>query len=173
MYMKKMLKASALILIIASITYYYKNQKIDKPEIDLKNNTLATTTPIIMGDNMFIAATQDADATILAKGDLNSDKLDDAIVVVTFCGASCSLTLNVVLNIDNKSTKILDNVTFDGYKSSSATKSDLSVVKIENGIITLIGKGLDCEEDCNEEKWNIEKTIQYKLEGDTIVKIIT
>ena len=169
--MKKLLKVSALILAVSAIAYYYINQKVDTPVV-IENNTLATTTPIVMGDNMFIAATQDADATILAKGDLNNDKLDDAIVAVAFCGASCSLTLNVVLNIDNRSTDILDNVFFDGYKSSSATKSDLSVVKIEDGIITLTGKGLDCGEDCTEEKWNVEKTIQYKLEGKKIVRIM-
>ena len=170
--MKKGIQITLAILIIGAIAYYYLDQKFD-PLPEFTESPLATTTKVVLGDNMFVAATQDADATILAKGDLNGDKFDDAIMAVAFCGASCSLSLEVILNVENRSTKALDNVNFDGYKSSSATKSDLSSVTIENGIITLTGKGLDCLEDCTEEKWNVEKTIEYKLEGDKIVRLTT
>jgi len=168
--MRKMIKVFIAVLVISAIAYYYMSMKVEEVPVE-ENNSLATTTQIVMGDNMFIAATQDADAKILAKGDLNNDTFEDAIVAVAFCGASCSLTLNVVLNIDNRSTETLDNVNFEGYKSSSATKSDVSAVTIEDGIISLTGKGLDCGEDCPEENWNIEKTLQYRLEGNKIVRL--
>ena len=169
--MKKIIQVTIAILIIGAIAYYYLNQKA-KPLPENKQTILATTTrPLTMGDNMFIAATTDADAQILARGDLNNDTFEDAIVAVAFCGASCSLTLNIVLNIENKATKTLDDVNFQGYKSSSATKSDVSLVTIKDGIITLTGKGLDCDDECTEEKWNIEKTIQYRLEKEKVVRI--
>ncbi len=168
--MKKGIQVTLALLIIGGIAYYYLHQKFTPPTPAVKT-VLATTTPVVLADNMFVAATQDADATILAKGDLNNDTYEDAIMAVVFCGASCSLSLEVILNIENRSTKPLDNISFDGYKSSSATKSDLSKVTIENGIVSLTGKGLDCIEDCTEEKWNVEKTIQYKLEGLKIVRL--
>ncbi|MBC7981737.1 hypothetical protein H7X65_01520 [Candidatus Parcubacteria bacterium] len=168
--MKKIIKVIIAIVIIGGIAYYYLKQKVDMP-VAAPVTPLATTTPVSIGDNMFIAATEDADATILAKGDLNNDTYVDAIVAVAFCGASCSLSLEVVLNTDNRSARAVDNITFEGYKSSSATKSDLSSVSIENGIISLTGKGLDCDDDCSDEKWTIVKTIQYKLEGSKIVRV--
>ncbi len=168
--MKKAIQITLAVLIIGGIAYYYLKQRFDPTPV-FTETELATSTKVVLGDNMFVAATQDADATILAKGDLNGDKFDDAVMAVAFCGASCSLSLEVILNVENRSTRALDNVSFDGYKSSSATKSDLDSVAIENGIITLTGKGLDCEEDCTEDKWNIVKTIQYRLEGDTIVRL--
>lgn len=168
--MKKGIQITLAILVIGAIAYYYLEQKFE-PLPEFTPTPLATSTKVVLGDNMFIAATQDADATILAKGDLNNDTFEDAIMAVVFCGASCSLSLEVILNVENRSTRALDNVSFDGYKSSSATKSDLSAVTIENGVITLTGKGLDCLEDCTEEKWNVEKTIQYRLESDKIVRL--
>ncbi len=170
--MKKGIQITLAILIIGGIAYYYLNKAFNPPT-PMEETILATTTPVILGDNMFIAATQDADANILAKGDLNNDTYEDAIMAVVFCGASCSLSLEVILNVENRSTQSLDNVSFDGYKSSSATKSDLSLVTIKDGVISLTGKGLDCGEDCTEQKWNIEKTIEYRLEGDKIVRIGT
>ncbi|MBC7981843.1 hypothetical protein H7X65_02085 [Candidatus Parcubacteria bacterium] len=170
--MKKVIQITVVILIIGGIAYYYLNQKVN-PAVLAVDKPFATTTKVVLNETMFVAATSDPDAVVLATGDLNNDTYEDAIMAVAFCGASCSLSLEVVLNIENRSTKSLDNVSFDGYKSSSATKSDLKSVKIENGIITLVGKGLDCEEDCTEGKWNVEKTIQYKLEGAKIIRIGT
>lgn len=168
--MKKVIQVTVAILIIGGIAYYYLNQQA-KPLPVITETPLATSTKVVLNENMFIAATTDADATILATGDLNNDTYPDAVVAVAFCGASCSLSLEVVLNTENKSAKALDNTTFDGYKSSSATKSDLREVTIENGIISLTGKGLDCDDDCSDEKWAVEKTIQYRLEGEKIVRV--
>lgn len=168
--MKKAVKILLVILVIGAIAYYYLEQKFE-PLPEFTPTPLATSTKVVLGDNMFIAATQDPEAKILAKGDLNGDTFEDAVLAVVFCGASCSVSLEVILNIENRSTRPLDNVFFDGYKSSSATKSELSSVTIKDGIITLTGNGLDCLEDCTEEKWNVEKTIQYKLEGDKIMRL--
>lgn len=121
------------------------------------------------------------DLDILARGDVNGDGYEDILVEYLSCGASCSVILQIVLNQgDNKATLLKDEnypETFSpAYESSSAAKSEVTSASIENGIISITGRGLLCTPPnsgsvCTEENWNILKTATYKFDGSNLVQI--
>ncbi len=138
-------------------------------ENSVATSSLKTEASNSLPDEVFIKASLDPTGKVVARGDINGDVYEDAVVKVSTCGASCSTNLMVVLNNKNIDTDVLD-VSFDpGFKSSSAAKSDVTNVSIKNGIISLTGYGLDCgnpnqEADiCTQEKWSVVKTIKFKL----------
>lgn len=136
-------------------------------------------------DTSFRLAVGDPNAKILAKGDVNGDGYEDAVVEEIHCGASCSISLQVVLNQRNINAKLLEDKNYPdtfspAYVSSSAAKSEVTSISIKNGVISLTGKGLACsssnaewnsEEYCTEEKWNVVKTVTYKFDGVNIVQL--
>ncbi len=142
---------------------------------DKKGNLIPTKniTDNKLSDDAFTKALLDTGGKVIARGDVNGDGYEDAITKVSTCGASCATDLNIVINNKNINAKVLD-VSFDpGFKSSSATKSDVTNISIKDGIISLAGYGLDCggnlnqESDiCTQEKWSIVKTIKFKLKSN-------
>ncbi len=163
---------AVLILIIIAGTYYIFHLKNAQEELPAEN---ATTTVQVaepgLTDEQLIGVTEDDEGKVLARGDLNGDKFEDAIVAETFCGASCSVGLAVILNHENKSAKLVENTHFDGYTAGTALQTDIQEVTIENGIISITGKGLDCGLDCVEERWNEVKTLKYQLHGNEIIQL--
>lgn len=171
--MKNPIKILIIILILAISGGLYFHS-INKTEI-MSNENKATTSVKVLSSSLtdaeFIKSSADPEGKVLVRGDMNGDKYEDAIVAETFCGASCTINLAIVLNQDNKMTKLIDNTHFDGYLSGTALKSDVSSISIENGIITLTGRGLDCGENCTEDKWNVIKKLQYELIENDIVRL--
>lgn len=161
-----------LILIILAGGFYIYTIKKDK------NND--TFTPIVsnskeknknLSDEDFTKISEDTEAKVLARGDINKDGFEDAIIAETFCGASCSVNLAVVLNQENKKAVIAKDNIFEGYTTGTALQSDVQDIKIENGNILITGKGLDCGYTCTEEEWNIVKTLKYEFIDNNIVRL--
>lgn len=150
---------SLLIILIGGGLYLYS----EKTSKEIVSNKLS--------DEVILKAVSDPKGKIMARGDVNGDGFEDAIVQGISCGASCAVFLEVVLNNKNIDAQLL-NVSFEpGFKSSSAAKSQLTNVSIVDEVISLTGYGLDCggnsgldSDVCTEENWNIIRTINYKLD---------
>ena len=127
-------------------------------------------------DEAFVKVTSDSKGKVLAKGDINGDGYEDAIVQEVVCGASCSVNLAVVFSDENSNVKLFKPTKYanfePSYRGSSAVKSEVTNVSISNGIISLTGKGLDCGKVCDEAHWNVVKTVNYKFNGQDIVQLI-
>lgn len=123
------------------------------------------------------------DIKVLARGDINQDNFEDAIVIAYSCGAGCTYSLNVVLNNNNQSVnaKYMD---FDGVEGSPAAfKSLLSEISINDGIISITGSLLDCKREseativdatCETSENNqalYYKTIQYRFDGTKMMRL--
>ncbi len=126
-----------------------------------------------MPDSFFTkAATNDPQAKVLARGDLNGDGYEDAIVQEVTCGASCRVDAIIVLNKKNIRVKRLDGVDyFAGFVADGALKTELTHVMIKNGIITLVGKGFEnLSRQGDPTSWGengLEKA-QYRLIGNKV-----
>lgn len=163
---------SILVLIILGGSFYiYKINKDNHTEpfipIVSKNPQVNKS----LTDEQFTKTSEDPEAKVLARGDINGDGFEDAIVAETFCGASCSVNLAVVLNQENKKTIVIENNRFEGYTAGTALQSDVQEITIENGTISLTGRGLDCGYTCSEETWNVVKTLKYELIDNNIVRL--
>jgi hypothetical protein len=174
-------------------SYIYINQSSNTPVATTSYssvNTQATSStqnqPSTLNSNnltdaQFIAAgSDDPQAKVVARGDINGDGYEDAIVQEVHCGASCSIGLQVVFNDHNSSAKLFHSTKYEtfepAYMSSSAAKSEITNISIKNGIISLTGMGLACttpgtEEACTQEKWNVVRTVTYKFNGTDIVQL--
>jgi hypothetical protein len=164
---------TVLILIILGGSFYIYKIKKDgntEPFVPIVSTNLPNKNKSLT-DKEFTKTSEDPEAKILARGDLNNDGFEDAIVAETFCGASCSVNLAVILNKDNKTTSAVENNRFEGYTAGTALQSDVQEIKIEGGTISITGRGLDCGYTCNEEKWNVIKTLRYELIEDNITRI--
>jgi len=183
-----------ILLVIGGGVYYYFSQN---KSTDIVNNgvdtvatssdaTVSSTTPVIknktsLSDSQFISAVSGTtdNSKVLARGDINQDGYEDAIVQQMSCGASCSFNLQVVLNISNQSTQVLKPQTgyaqFEpAYVGSSASKSEITSVTIKDGVISLTGKGLACGFQniyCQDEEWHKIRTVSYKFDGTKIIQI--
>jgi hypothetical protein len=149
-------------------------------------SSVATTTEVksvnknTLPDSEYLRVIDNPNVKILAKGDIDLDGTEDAILADIQCGASCGTSLLVVFN-KNGRPQLLTGPTASfapAFYGSSAAKSAVSDITIKNGIITLTGLGLDCmnsgsnEGDyCTEEKWNILKSVTYKFDGKDIVQL--
>lgn len=169
------------ILIIGGGIYIYSQKNKTQDVVNVENSNLSSTTvsKVISNNNnltdeVFIKeATTDYNGKVVARGDVNGDGYEDAIVQGVTCGASCSINLYVVLNNKNTNTQLaVLGDGFTGYMPSSAVKSQLTNVTIQDGTISLTGYGLDCGGDlssdsniCTQEKWNVLKTIKFKLDS--------
>lgn len=170
-----------ILIIVGLGIYTYSDKKTSEEVVNTQVEVATTTKPTSLSDDAFKSVLEDPEAKILAKGDINGDGFEDAVLSEMYCGASCSTSLQAVLNENNKTAKLLKNKnnydTFSpAYVGSSAAKSSVSEVKIENGIISLTGIGLQCtpagsEEACTEEKWSVVKTVTYKFDGTNIVQL--
>ncbi len=150
-------------------------------DVEEKNNGLSLT------DAQFTSViVDDPQAKVLARGDVNMDGFEDAIVQEVHCGASCSISLQVVLNMQNKTAKLLKDKNYPdtfapAFVGSSAAKSQVDNISIDaKGIISLTGNGLDClhftlkddeDDPCTQEKWSIRRTATYKFDGKNIVQL--
>ncbi len=114
------------------------------------------------------------DGKIMAKGDINGDGFEDAIVEEVHCGASCGIGLHIILNKGNKDTYAIVGkyASFEPlYRGSSAWKTALTSITIENGLIYLTGYGFDDTEiDTPESK--VIRTLKFKLEGSETVHVL-
>lgn len=163
---------TALILITLGASFYaYQIKKYNTAEnfipIVSNNNNEDKT----LADEEFTKISEDSEARVLARGDINKDGFEDAITAETFCGASCSINLAVVLNQDNKKAVLMENAIFEGYTAGTAMKSDISEISINNGDVFITGKGLDCGYNCTEEEWEIVKTLKYEFIDNNIARI--
>ncbi len=143
---------------------------------------MATTTNIksesknTLPDSAFLKdfIKDDDRAEVVARGDVNGDGYEDAIVRYFYCaGASCTVDLSLVFNLNNKSTEILMNSSFEpAYRASSAIKSNVTNITIKDGIISLTGTALECPDSiCDEAHRKIVRTVTYKYDGRSIVQI--
>ncbi|MES2623539.1 MAG: hypothetical protein V4576_04005 [Patescibacteria group bacterium] len=76
------------------------------------------------------------DIVLTAKGDLNNDGFEDAIVQELWCAASCGKTFVAILNVGGK-TKAFDvtppDITLAGYKQFSINEID-----IQDGVVGIL-----------------------------------
>lgn len=167
----KILIAVLILIILGGSFYIYKIKKDKTAEPFIPITSPNPTQSKSLTDEQFTKTSEDPEAKVLARGDINKDGFEDAIVAETFCGASCSVNLAVILNQDNKTTKSVENNYFEGYTAGTAMQSDIEKITIENGIISITGKGLDCGYTCTEEKWDIMKTLKYEFIDNNIVRL--
>ncbi len=98
-------------------------------------------------------------ANIRARGDVNGDGYEDALVVINVCGGSCGNYPTIILN--NKDGTAYLVASFPGYITGGAGQHSFSTASIKNGIISMtIGSAGS----------NLA-TKQYRLEGNTIVEV--
>ena len=175
MYMKNKQKGFIVPIIIGIIAliivgggiYFYSNQK-NKVVSPISNEIVSTSTPIntenlktnSLTDAQFVKAVGDPEAKVVARGDINRDGYEDAIIEQMSCGASCGFSLQVAFNLNNTSVKLLKAQKgyqqFEpAYVGSSAIKSSVTNISIKNGIISLTGKGLRF----SIEEWIVSKRI--------------
>lgn len=172
--MKNLLKIFITILtliILGGSFYFYQIKKDNNTETFIPITSPDSSQNTTLTDEEFTKISEDPEAKILTRGDINKDGFEDAIIAETFCGASCSINLAIVLNQNNQKTVFLENAVFEGYTSGTALKSDINEISINNGDILITGKGLDCGYNCTEENWNIVKTLKYEFIENTIVRI--
>jgi hypothetical protein len=166
----KILIAVLILIILGGSFYIYKIKQGNnaEPFVPIVSNSTENKT---LTDEQFIKISEDPEAKVLARGDINKDGFEDAIVAETFCGASCSVNLAVVLNQDNKKTKLVEEGRFEGYTAGTALQSDVQEITIVDGTISITGRGLDCGYTCTEENWDIIKTLKYELIDNNIVRL--
>lgn len=131
----------------------------------------AKTSP---SDTFFTKASTDIQAKVLARGDLNNDKYEDAIVQEVSCGISCGVDIIIVLNERNKTARRLKGEDyFETYNSSGAGKTQLQRVEIKDGIISLIGKGfLDPnQENPYDVDFEIVTKTTYRLKKNKVIRL--
>jgi hypothetical protein len=153
------------------------------PEASTTTATSSISKKETLLDAQFIKAVDEdvTKAKVIARGDINNDGYEDAIVQDMQCGASCAVTLDAVLNIKNTHAKIVasknDSPSFTpAFVGSSAFKSEITTIAITNGVIFLIGHGLACGNEatdaiCTEEEWHKLTTVTYRYDGSQIVQI--
>ncbi len=168
--MKILITILVFIILVGSF-YIYKMKKDGNTEPFIPIVSKNPQGNKSLTDEQFTNISEDPEAKVLARGDINKDGFEDAIVAETFCGASCSVNLAVVLNQENKKTMIIENNRFEGYTAGTALQSDVQEVTIENGTISITGRGLDCDYTCSEEIWNVIKTLKYELIDNNIVRL--
>ena len=183
------------IIIIGGGIYLYSAQKphtdVSIAQLDTQSTTSDSTisntiTPTTnsnsktLSDAQFMSAVGKDATKVRARGDINGDGYEDAIVEEIHCGASCGVGLDVVFNINNSSAKLFKPTQYanfePAYRGSSAVKSNVTSITIKNGIISFTGYGLACtnpntEEICTNEMWHTLKTVTYKFDGTNIVQI--
>lgn len=171
--MKNSMKILITILILIILGGAYYIYTIKKDDISPISPSVSTTPSETKGlsDEEFIKKSEDPEAKVLVKGDINGDKFEDVILAETFCGASCSVNLAVILNEENKTARRIENSYFEGYTAGTAMQSDVQKITIENRTISLTGRGLDCGYTCTEEKWDVVKTLRYELINDEIIRL--
>ena len=183
-----------ILLVIGGGVYFYSKQNeeivvedVNATSTDVQNtSSVATTTEVkavnsnILPDSEYLRVIDNPNVKILAKGDIDLDGTEDAILSDIQCGASCGTSLLVVFNKNGK-PELLTGPTANfapAFYGSSAAKSAIPNITIKNGIITLTGQGLDCMNNdgsdfdhCTEEKWNIRKSVTYKFDGKKVVQL--
>lgn len=177
--------------VIGGEVYVYSTQKsyIDVPiaHVDTTSNTSSSTTsntvtPTIssnktgLSDAVFLAAVGANATKVRARGDINGDGYEDAIVEEIHCGAGCSLDLEIVFNQKNTSAKLFNPPQYanfePSYRGSSAIKSNVTDITIKNGIISFTGTALECPDSiCDEAHRNTVRTVTYKFDGTKIVQL--
>lgn len=179
--MKNSQKGNTTFLVLAAILlasgigfYFYNKQKTT--DVVVMDDMIATTTEAkILPDSEFLKVIDDEQGKVLARGDIDLDGTEDAIALDVQCGASCGVSLIVILNKNGK-PEILhgDKSAFEpAFYGSSALKSDVPNITIKEGVISLTGKGLDCAPgpECNDQTWNIVKIVKYKYENGKIIQL--
>ncbi len=107
--------------------------------------------------------------SIEAKGDINSDGYEDAVISRFYCGASCGNNLDVVINDRNGSAHKLD-VQFPNWISSGAGQTGLKNMSINNGMISVTANGFEGDDRSNNEGGQTA-TRNYRLVGDKIISV--
>lgn len=177
---KRFISIIVTLVVMGGALYLHSTQKTSVDVADTQAGMKGTTTSNLP-DAFFKLAAKNPNSKVLAKGDVNSDGYEDAVIQETYCGASCSVSLQVILNEKNTTAKLLKDKNYPdtfspAFQASSAVKSEVTNVSIKNGVISLTGKGLACtapnsDEICTEEKWNVVKTATYKFDGLDIVQL--
>jgi hypothetical protein len=144
--------ALLLLVVIGACIVFYKRES--ETLVSPSSVTLSLT------DDQFISVTNDPLGKVIARGDINMDGYEDAIVQKIHCGASCSVGLDVVLNNKNVNAEIALSDAFQPeYNPGGAAKSELINTRIEDGFIYLTGYGLDC--GCTEEEWKTITSLKF------------
>ena len=182
------------IVLLGGGAYFYNKSKVAAPNVAIESTTVkddgmdqyAVQTPtdykpsngVGLSDQIFIKATGDEHGKVMARGDVNGDDFEDAVVQEVHCGASCGVSLNIVLNDHDQSAAVFKPTKGESfepaYKSSSATKSEVTTVGINDGIISLTGERLACGPFglyCEDEASHIVRTIKYKFDGKSIIQL--
>lgn len=152
----------------------------DNLEKSVIRNFSLIADPKNLTDKMYKDAAGNSATRVLARGDVNSDGFDDAVVEEVSCGASCSLAIQLVINIKGQRAVLIKDSRYpdsfaSAFNSSSALKTEIQTVSIKDGKIFITGKGIACgglkpEDVCSERKWNLVKTAIYQFDGTNIVQ---
>lgn len=127
-------------------------------------------TAVDLPNSFYTKTSSDPQAKVLARGDLNGDGYEDAIVQEMKCAASCSIIPIIVLNEKNLRAKRLPGSDyFSGYNASGAQKTELKAVTIANGIITFVGNGFESPDQSEDPlPWKTLVKAQYRLVGNKV-----
>ncbi len=131
------------------------------------NRKPALPFPILMPvqDSAVYAVVDDEQAKILAKGDINKDEYEDAIVQEIVCGASCSILPLAVLGKADGSVERVD-ATFPKVIPWGAAKTDVLEISIASGNISIMARGFE-----DVPSWDTVSTKHYKFEDGSFVEI--
>lgn len=127
--------------------------------------TPAAAKTYTISDSAIFKAVADPQAKILAKGDINGDGYEDAIVQKVSCGASCGVALMAVIRNTDGTTRAL-GAAFPLLVTSGAAKTEVKSVSIQNGIITITANGF------KDIDWNVLTTKNFVFEGGKLVEPI-
>lgn len=149
----------ALLLGCIGVVWYTKNSS--KPAAPAPTEKVL----VRLQESAVYAVVDDEQAKILAKGDINKDEYEDAVVQEVVCGASCSILPLVVLGKADGSVERID-ATFPKVIPWGAAKTDVLEISITSGSISIMARGFE-----DVPSWDTVSTKHYKFEDGSFVEI--
>ncbi len=103
----------------------------------------------------------------ITKGDINDDGYEDALFIVTSCGASCGSSLGAIINQKNGEGKNISINSEKYIRPSSAMQTGITDIQISNGTVSITANGFIGEDD-----WDESVTKKFKVENNALVEIM-
>ncbi len=138
--MKKIIILILILVILTSGYIYLNNNPITEQDI-IKNE---------VSDEYFLSiyeeeveAINEPEIKIVARGDINMNGLEDAVVLFWSCGASCGYSYDFILqNYDSVPTFLMKGERYESLIiGSSAAKTDVTDIEINDGKVIFTGYG--------------------------------
>lgn len=103
-------------------------------------------------------------ARVLARGDLNNDGLQDAVLETAYCDPNCSYNLDVVINsASGKATLVMPN---NNFYAGNGLRTTIKSASISNNMINFVGMNF-----LDNSEWNTEAAKKAKFDGGSLVLI--